>query len=799
MSSKSFALIIFILALLGSIHSGRAQSQTISDKADSAIVTIKLSDIQKEYKRITTETPEMVSTYADSALLSAIEASLLRTSETYDILVGGVDEILSQYLRAWQINNLRNKLNRAKSNFTDLSKKVVNASVDIEASLTKIEKEKARWNSLKDRADPDQILANLLPQIDEVLLVLKSAEEELRRQFTKLLDLHNQINVYQNEISEYLERVNEAESLSFERLFERDTIPFWEQTRSDSLIRNDARSSFSGNLLQGIQESADYLKEKKNTFIGLILFGIVLFSVILYVRRFANEEDAELSSVITKSPIANYPFSASLIISLLTGILILSNKPTLFTEALLLLFSFPIVVYSWNRSVQSRWIYWVIILIYTLDVVLQHIPLSGRGHFAFTILLNAIAVGLLYWMQANKDKYLGSVQSVLTDYIKVFLIPFFFFLSAVSFVLILVGYNSLAKLFLTGIASTLYVGPVILICTEIAISVLSLMSKNTFLKKSKLAERYLPDVIRVVKFAAVFLWFRAVFRGFGMYNAVNSGFQSLWNFGGSFGELTITVGGVIGTIIIIVLSFVISNIIRALLEEEIFSRLNVPRGVPMAIGVLGKYLVITIGFFLAIASVGFDLTKMSIVVGALGVGVGLGLQSLVSNFVSGLILIFERPILVGDIIAAEGVEGTVSEIGIRSSKVRTYAGADVIIPNAILVSSSVSNWTMTDRIRRFTIEIRTHGKGDPEKISEVIKNIAKEHPHVLKSPSSFVVFEGQLDQVLLFKLYYWQIEEILVTRGDLNVQIYTALREMGIELSIPVYGIQNSDENAVTL
>ena len=142
MSSKSFAPIIFILAILGCINSGRAQSRTIADQADSAMVMIKLSDIQREYERITTEAPQMVSSYADSSLINSINTGLLKTSQNFKNLVFGADEILSHYLRSWQILNLRNKLNRANSNFETLSNSASTAAVNIERSLSQIEKDK---------------------------------------------------------------------------------------------------------------------------------------------------------------------------------------------------------------------------------------------------------------------------------------------------------------------------------------------------------------------------------------------------------------------------------------------------------------------------------------------------------------------------------------------------------------------------------------------------------------------------------------------------------------------------------
>jgi small-conductance mechanosensitive channel len=214
----------------------------------------------------------------------------------------------------------------------------------------------------------------------------------------------------------------------------------------------------------------------------------------------------------------------------------------------------------------------------------------------------------------------------------------------------------------------------------------------------------------------------------------------------------------------------------------------------MAIGVIVRYTVIFLGFIMAIASSGFDLNKISILAGGLGVGIGFGLQNLVANFIAGLILIFERPIVVGDTIESEQIEGEVKQIGIRSSKILTYDGAEVIIPNSNLINNKLSNWTLSNYSRRHLIIVRTSMKADPEKVLEILNRITRQHENVLATPEPFVLFDGQLEQSLQFKIYYWLISGIFKTRGELNLQIYRELKEIGVELPIPVQEIRRSVE-----
>jgi small-conductance mechanosensitive channel len=331
---------------------------------------------------------------------------------------------------------------------------------------------------------------------------------------------------------------------------------------------------------------------------------------------------------------------------------------------------------------------------------------------------------------------------------------------------------------------------VILICSLIIRNFIETLSATIVFENSFLAKKYFPLIIKLISIGAFILWLSAFLKAFGIFPFFQQFFTAFWNLGGTFGEFSVSVGDVASIILTIVISFILAEFIQVLLEKEVFSRFKVARGIPMAIGVMGKYFIITTGFFLAIASTGFDITKISLIAGALGVGIGFGLQNLVANFVSGMILIFERPILVGDIVEAEGVEGQITQIGVRASKMLTYEGAEVVIPNSNLINNKVSNWTLSNRKRRFTFNVYTNKNANPSEVVSIITTIALNNVHIIKDPAPFVIFQGQSEQSLLFNVYYWQVGELLRTRSELNLAIYEELKAKGIEISIPVFEIK---------
>src|SRR6516225_30459 len=157
--------------------------------------------------------------------------------------------------------------------------------------------------------------------------------------------------------------------------------------------------------------------------------------------------------------------------------------------------------------------------------------------------------------------------------------------------------------------------------------------------------------------------------------------QATLNANLAIGSFSITLGGILAFLITVWASFLISKFLRFVLEEDVYHHLRLAAGIPYAISTMLHYAILLVGFFVALGALGIDLTKLTILAGAFSVGIGFGLQNIVNNFVSGLILLFERPIKVGDVIEVGGNVGEVSRIGIRASVIRTADGSEIIVPN----------------------------------------------------------------------------------------------------------------------
>jgi small-conductance mechanosensitive channel len=199
------------------------------------------------------------------------------------------------------------------------------------------------------------------------------------------------------------------------------------------------------------------------------------------------------------------------------------------------------------------------------------------------------------------------------------------------------------------------------------------------------------------------------------------------------------------------------------------------------LGYIGAILAIS----LALTSLGFDLQKIALIAGALSVGIGFGLQSIVSNFVSGLILLTERPIRVGDSIVVKGEEGWVRRVRVRATEIETPDRASVIIPNSEFITGVVKNWTRANTLGRIVIKVTVGYDSDPTLVRDILTGIARAHPQMVQAPppSAFLVGFGERGMEFELRGVVVDIEKGLSVKSDLNYAIVQKFREVGISFA----------------
>jgi len=245
-------------------------------------------------------------------------------------------------------------------------------------------------------------------------------------------------------------------------------------------------------------------------------------------------------------------------------------------------------------------------------------------------------------------------------------------------------------------------------------------------------------------------------------------------------------GNALGFVCVLVIGYLASKAVRFVLREDILPSMRLPRGVPETIFNGVYYISLVLFFLISLSVAGFQLDKLTVMTGALGVGVGLGLQSFVNNFVSGIVLQFERPIRIGDVLEIGTLGGEVSRIGIRSSTVRTFQGAEVVIPNSTLISNQVVNWTLTEPLRRVDLQVPIAYGTPPEQVIGILSTVAASHPEVLRNPPPGAFFQGFGASSLDFVLQFWaEQSNHFRLRSEIAIAVNAALREARIVIPFP--------------
>jgi potassium efflux system protein len=292
---------------------------------------------------------------------------------------------------------------------------------------------------------------------------------------------------------------------------------------------------------------------------------------------------------------------------------------------------------------------------------------------------------------------------------------------------------------------------------------------------------------RVVRIAAKGLWVAGTLRGFDLLGSVYAVTVRVLTTPLTVGSLSISLGNIVAFFLAIWIATLVARFTKFILEHDVLPRLTLPRGVPGAVTKVSEYLIIGLGLVVAVGAAGFDFSNIAFLAGALGVGIGFGLQNIVSNFVSGLILIFERPIQVGDSIQLDTMMGTMKDIGIRASTIRTFEGADVLVPNADLIAGRVVNWTLSDRLRRIEIPVGVAYGSDPRTVERLLLGVATALPDCLKTPEPTVLFKGFGESALEFEVRFWtaNFDRWVVIRSEATYGIHDALRTAGITIPFP--------------
>ena len=519
--------------------------------------------------------------------------------------------------------------------------------------------------------------------------------------------------------------------------------------------------------------------------------------------RKATELTTKLQEVAASDPetlaasrVLRRPVSAWLVLALVGVPFFLPDAPAVLHQFALLVAVIPVLRLLPPRlyAVLGPWPYvaTALYLAYHLSFLLLGEPQLHRLYLLAVAVVSAAAlVWLLLWSRgAGGSVAPDGTEARIRRVVRVFGWAAVTALSA-AVVANVAGNVSLCETLTGGVIDSGYLGLALYAGSNVLASVLHLLVARRSTSHLRVITQHtgplLESLDKLIMVAAFGAWVIATANEFRIARPLLSALRAVLTHPLEAGKISLTLGSVLLFVGAVWIAFWVAGTVRLVLREEVIPKMSLPRGVGNSVSTLSYYGLVILGLLFALAAAGFETSQFAIVFGALSVGIGFGLQNVVNNFVSGLILMFERPVQPGDIVEVSGTSGKVRDIGMRATTLTTFEGADVIVPNGTLLSEKLINWTLSDMNRRIDVDIGVSYDADPRRVLELLAEVARGTPGIAPEPAPAVLFAGFGASALEFGIRAWtnNFGDWVPIRTEMNARVLEALRSEGIEIPFP--------------
>jgi potassium-dependent mechanosensitive channel len=674
---------------------------------------------------------------------------------------------------------------RSRATLAEWGRDLVREATQLDRHITELNELEKTWQETLRSAQTPDTPAEVRKLIERVIGAVRKTREDLQKRRAEILTVQNRVARQDARIEDVLAGIGQARDTAISHLFVREEAPIWSanvRARLSSGLFGDMQRSLS------VQFAALRVYAHRQTGRFALHTGIfIALAVALYwTRRRIRRVPEERVLLVFEFPIAT-----ALVLPFLASRWIYPQAPRLLWAILGAIALIPTIVIL-GRITLRRFvpILHVLIGFYFVDqlrAVAASLDLVPRLLFLGEMLAG---IAFLAWLLRRirteapaPDKAEERVRKLTRAGARLALAFLF-----TTFTANALGYVALANLLGNAALSSAYFG-IILYALVTILDALSVIALHTpplalFAAVERHADLIRHRMRRIFQWLAAVMWTLFVLERLSLREPLLHLGRTVFNAEITQGSLHISLSDILAFGIAVWASFLVSRFIRFILEEDVYPRVHLSRGLPYAISTVVHYLILLVGFFIAMAALGVDMTKFTILAGAFTVGVGFGLQNIFNNFVSGLILLFERPVKVGDVVQIGDTSGTVERIGIRASLLRTPTGSDIIVPNGKLISEQFINWTLSSRQRGIEIPITVSQAIAPEHVIALLKRVASVHPLVSKNPPPDALVVKLGADAVSYELQVWtdRIEQWMQVRSALSIAISTALSEEKIAL-----------------
>jgi potassium-dependent mechanosensitive channel len=736
---------------------------------------------------------------ATRAELASIEARLPAMAERIQRQLTETQRLLDSEPTLAVLTNLADAWRGIATDLAAWSDLLTREATVVEGELDRLNRVADQWARTRAEARRSQAPSTVLQRIDVTTTVIDHSRSTALARRAHILSLQARVAQQLALVQDAQARVARARGIDLSMLFRRDRPPVWRDTDRGPVPWREV----PGKLWDGLVSEGALLRQfMVDRYERAIVHALVFVALLLFLRighrhaRHWSQDDSDLGRV---AQIFQFPISAALTLALMATFWLYPRPPLVLRNAVALLMLVPVIRILRRLTAPAPPIgffalgaFFVVNRVreFTLDV-----PGLEQRIFVVEMLVAVVVVMIERALARRRATALEAAGPPMPSSSRVVVPPLLLWIALVALGLALVlgaaGYMLLARLIGDGVLRSAYAAMLLYASVRVADGLLAWALRSWPLTTLQMVRRHRAllerRLLRLLRWAAMFLWVASTLDALSLLDPVRDLLYGSLAASVTRGALTVSLGDVLAFVITVGLAFLASRLVRFVLEEDIYPRLLLARGLPYAVSVLVHYAILLLGFLFAAAALGVDMNRVTFLTGAFGVGVGFGLQSVVNNFVSGIILLLERPIQVGDVVQLGDLEGHVRRIGIRSTTVRTFQGAEVIVPNATFISDRVTNWTLSDRRRRIDLPVGVAYGADLERVLDLLRVTALTVPGVIPEPAPLALFKDFGDSALDFEIRAWtdRFEDWLIIKSRLGVAVNAAFKDAGIAIPSP--------------
>jgi potassium efflux system protein len=796
-------VVVLIAALLVCVNfaAGQKQSQpppatsTPAPAASSPATTtsapvtapqaVALADIPLQTDELNRKLTEMKSKIPDKAAIAEVESSIesrqekieARIKETRETLSGNPSFLeIRDERRYWQSHETLDSGDRAK---------LKRWSADLQQYLRDLSSQETIWNATLKEYSSVSGVENVTDSVRQNLAQIAAVKSLIVSSVNSIATIQTRVSQLEAEVTQVEEQIERTASNYQVKVLSRDSYPLWAVGLRKS--GGEIKHVLSRTVRRSASASADFFKNVIPDLILIsVLFGFGL-AVVFQLRRQLRKSPTPAADLRIAIRMLNRPVAVAIFTTFPILIVQARQAPLGVTGLILLLFLIPLfrllpVVLDRPRGPAL----YITIIFFVLNGLVDLSKIDAVSKRDLVVGFTLVSIGVFSWL----FRKVASMEKTAVPRLLLPVVGCVLAILTVALIGNVLGFFILSEILRETTFYSTYLALVIF--TAVRVATLLLAAILCIPRISQLAavtnnrggiQRWVSRILGLLGFL---FWLSFTSEMLTIKYPIGQFLKEILEIRLPFKAVPFSIGDLLNFILVMLVGVLLSRAMRAFLRHDVLPRFRLARGVPGLLAGSLYYLLLFIFFLLAAAAMGINLDKFTLLTGAVGVGIGFGLQNLVNNFASGLILQFERPIYAGDILEVGGVAGEVKHIGLRATTIRTAQGAEVVIPNATLVSGQLTNWTLSEPTRRVDIPVGVAYGSDPQKVIDLLLSVVKSNEKVLKEPEPVAVFLGFGESALNFQVMFWADNSIqYFLRSDIAIALNNALNAAGFEIPFP--------------